>query len=85
MKEKRSLLKADPSIWPKHVDAITVDEMEGLGIGNKDNNLYWHGKPVQTQLKLLKLELTFLFFGALGAFIGGVSTAIILYMDYFNH
>ena len=84
MDTKRKTQLADPSSWPPGVHSITFDEAGGIGVDD-EGRLYWHGKPVETKkrIELTTIERGFAIVGIVGAFIGGVATAIGVYLTHF--
>lgn len=44
-----------PEHWPKHVSPISFDGLGRVGV-DRDNNLYWDGKRLQTVSKLGLVE-----------------------------
>ena len=42
--------------WPKDVYAISMDQLDLLGVNYKTQKLYWDGKTVKTELRLGLME-----------------------------
>jgi hypothetical protein len=63
--------------WPPDVEPITVENTLRLGVGRSDNKLYWDGRPVITERRLV---LTFwqhviaavAFFAGIGEIVQGI-------------
>jgi len=65
---------ADPTSWPSSVRPISINEMNGLGVG-KDGLIFWHGKPIQIRrvLELRKYELFLATVATVGALLQGIA------------
>ncbi len=71
--KKVPIVKASPESWSEGVRAISIDELECLGI-DKTGRLYWNGRPIEVRtLELPRLERAV----AIGAGVAVILTGLV--------
>lgn len=67
----------EPSTEEDDIRGITMDEFDGFQV-DKDQNLYWHGKPVNLKnlIEFSTVQAIFGFLAASGVFMGGLGALL---------
>jgi len=75
---------ADPSLWPKGVRPIGVDEMDALGV-DAQGMLYWHGKAIAIRrIELGTIELWLAVGATLGTLLSGLAAMFPILPSFFG-
>ena len=68
-----------PKDWPPGITPISMNGLTLLGISQTDGRLFWDGKEIVVQTRLLKLrgfELFLLIVAAVGTLMQGIATFV---------